>query len=422
VADRLGQHEKSCFHRWPTKLEGTFRFGWSAVCAGDPRGEPINHELPSRLMCVPKTAKSPRLIAAEPIQHQWCQQLVWAWLEDRLASLYRGFFVDFRNQKASSDLVLSSSLDGRLATVDLSDASDRLSCWTVERVFRRNSSLLRALHAARTRWLHENIVSPGSFIKLKKFASQGTATTFPVQSIVFLIASLAASLGDSEVTMGRIWKLRHQVRVYGDDIIIPTHGYERLIRILDLLGLKANVTKSYVRGKFRESCGVHGYMGYDVTPCTPRTIVADGPGSVKSVLDTTNNLFYKGYWHASNRLSQTIPLRFRRHFRIVGATETGSFGLASYSGSDERHLASRWNQSLHRYEVRTFQISGRSQVDRRGDFPTLLDFLSSRWNPAQARTPSEYGRKSRSTKLVLRWEPSSRGCDPRVASVWSAQS
>jgi len=377
---------------------------------------PINHELASRLICVPKSAKAPRLIAAEPVQHQWCQQLTWRWLESRLKSLFKGSFVNFRRQDLSAEMVAEASLNRKLATVDLSDASDRLSCWTVERIFRRNYSVLRALHAARTRYLRSDESLPGSsfFIKLKKFASQGTATTFPVQTIVFLVIAIASAIGDDEVTMESIMKLRNHVRVYGDDIILPSHGYARLLRIMDLLQLKVNVAKSYRDGYFRESCGSNAYRGYDVTPVKAKEIVADGPTSCQAVIDTSNNLFCKGYWHASQYLISTLPPRIQRGLRIVGRNEVGYSGLVSFSGSDESHLVKRWNSRLHRYEGRIWRISPKPQFETRGEFVSLLDFLSRPHNPSIARTVSVYGRARKITSDLL-WEPLNMGAHGNIS-------
>jgi len=405
VASGQKNHEKSGFPYWSRKLENRFKFGVTALCRGDKRELPQNHEVPSRLICVKKSAKAPRIIAAEPVEHMWCQQAIWAFLEDKVNSTFRGAFLNFRNQKASSDLVLSSSLDQKLVTVDLSDASDRLSCWTVERLFRSNFSILSALHAARTRWLVDNVSNQSIFIKLKKFASQGTATTFPVQSLVFLFIALSSTLGDEEVTWESIWKYREKVRVYGDDIIIPRHGYARLLRLMELLQLKVNVAKSYANGNFRESCGVHGFKGYDVTPCTPETVVVSGPESVWAVIDTINNLFNKGYWHASHNLWSTVPLRLQRRLRIVGPADSGYPGLHSYSGSYERHLDERWNQSLHRFEVRILRLSERNPTETREGFLPLLDFFARGFSTSVARTVSLYSRRSRSArKLALHWD------------------
>jgi len=403
VAEKLKNHEKFRFLNWPAKLQSFFPFEQCGRTAGSLEERPINHELASRLMHVPKTAKGPRLIAAEPTAHMWCQQASWAFLEEQLVHGDFSGFVDFRKQSSSADLVLQSSLDRKLATVDLSDASDRLSCWTVERIFRSNSSVLKALHAARTRLLRDDVSQEKSFLKLKKFAAQGTATTFPVQSIVFLCAAIGACL-DGDITRQKILALRGQVRVYGDDIILPTHGYVRLRCILDALQLKVNVAKSYYHGHFRESCGMDGYRGYDVTPSSPETFVVDGPASSQAVVDTTNNLFSKGLWNASDSCRSLLPLRLQRRLRIVGRMDAGFDGLTSFSGSDESHLDKRWNPRLHRNEVRVWQFyMPNSKRDRQG-FSAFLDFVSRKHNHEHARIVSEYA-ETRKARDRLSWEP-----------------
>jgi hypothetical protein len=404
VAERLKQHEKSCFPNWPDKLQNVFPFELVGKTAGSDQERPSRHEVPSRLICVPKTAKGPRLIASEPTAHQYCQQHMRQFITEQLRKIFGTSFIDFHDQTKSGDLVLSASRDRSLATVDLSSASDRLSCWTVERVFRMSPSLLSGLHAARTRYLRDDVSKVPSILKLKKFASQGTATTFPVQSIVFLCIALGASV-EGPVNWHAIRKLRSQVRVFGDDIIIPTHGYARLVRIMDALQLKVNIAKSYVNGHFRESCGVDGYMGYDVTPVKPKTLVADSPASCQAVVDTSNNLFNKGSWYASNSLLGHLPARLRRGIRIVARNEAGFAGLTCFSGSDESHLIKRWNSRLHRNEVRVWTLSIRTQTRDREGFPTLLDFFTSKHNPWYPRIVAEYA-GIRKTRTGLLWEPS----------------
>lgn len=418
VAERLKNHEKSRFPNWPHKLEQRFPFESFGKPVGFTRDRPLNHEVPSRLICVPKTAKGPRLIAAEPVAHQWCQQLIYSWIRQRLDETRRspknkigglGDFINFRRQDISGGMVYQASLNRKLATVDLTDASDRLSCWTVERMFRRNPSFLSALHAARTRWLMQDISSANdSFIKLRKFSSQGAATNTPVQSLCFLIIALASAIGDGKVTWERIMRLRGQVRVYGDDTILPTHGYVRLSTIMDLLQLKVNKAKSFVHGHFRESCGVDGYLGDDVTPVKPKTFVADGPTSCQAVIDTTNNLFYKGYWHASNNLQATIPIRVQRGLRIVARTDVGFAGLASFSGSDESHLRQRWNSRLHRYEGKVWRLSPSSLKRDRQGFDVLTDFFSRAYDPYNPRIAGTYGQIQRVSSDLL-WEPLNSG-------------
>lgn len=405
VAERLKNDEKSLFPNWPHKLQRIFPYETCGKTVGSNLERPLNHEVASRLIWVPKTAKGPRLIAAEPTSHQWCQQLLLRFLFDQCRVHFGTHFIDFKDQAKSGSLVLKASLDKTLATVDLSDASDRLTCWTVERIFRTNKSLLCALHAARTRYVRDEISDVSNFLSLRKFASQGTATTFPVMSLVMLCIALGSSLGDTDrVTWAKLKELRTKVRVFGDDIILPVHGYGRLVRAMDLLQLKVNVAKSFTNGHFRESCGTDGFFGVDVTPCKPRTLIADSPASCQAVMDTSNNLFNKGFWYASRTADDLLPLSVRKYLRIVGRNEAGLRGLSSHTGSDERHLIKRWNSRLHRDEVKVWSLRDRTRHSEKGGFNGLLDFFARAYDSCNPRVVSE-SVDLRKTISRLSWEP-----------------
>ncbi len=403
VAVKGTGNDKSEFQSWPRKLEAVFPFESFGKMSSDSRVVP-DLEHPSLLHFVPKTLKGPRIIAAEPVEHMWCQQSILNYLEHEFKRLFAGSFIDLRRQDKSADLVLKASLDRSLATVDLSEASDRLSCFVVERMFRRNPPLLIALHAARTRFVKINHHDETDYLKFKKFASQGTGTTFPVQSLVFLIAALAVSLKGS-VTWDNIKRLRKTVRVYGDDIIVPTHGYEDLRLLLTHLGLKVNDRKSFADGYFRESCGTEAYRGYVITPIKPKVFDPSGPGDTIALIDGVNNLFKKGYWHASNNLSSFIPNYALRRLRFVGPGTAGPFGLTSFSGYSDNHLNRRWNDSLQRIEVSVFAKYEDTRKRPRDGYSRLVDLSTMRHSPWNPRTVSETG-ETRYAKGGVRWEPS----------------
>lgn len=376
VASGSKKWERSRFPYWPHKLEHIFPFRLCGMTTIDVRlgtSDPRNHELASRMICVPKTSKAPRIIAAEPAEHQWCQQALWTFLRGQIKRTFIGSFIDFSRQDLSAQLVVQASRDRDLATVDLSDASDRLSCWTMERIFRKNHFLLNALHAARTRTLRH---IDGSFLKLRKFASQGTATTFPGQSLVFLCLALGACIKKERIRKRDILKMVGKVRVYGDDIILPVDGYEDLKVAMHSLQLKINLNKSFVLGKFRESCGSDAYDGYDCTPVKPTTFSPDGPRSRLTLVEASNNLFKKGYWNASSRCLDLLPSTYRKRLRITGPRDCGFLGVTSFLGSSERHLQKRWNKDLQCFDVRTVVIRSRVRQTPREQHHQFLDFLS----------------------------------------------
>lgn len=418
VSDRKGKFMKYDFANWTDKLHATFPYDTNGKIFSHVREKPVNHEHPSELLAVPKTAKTPRLIACEPTEHQWCQQLTRTFLEERLIGIFGRNFIDFRNQSASRDMALRASLTRDLATVDLSSASDRLSCFVVERVFRRNPSLLRALHAARTRYVKDTLSKPHNFFFPKKFASQGTAVTFPVQTIVFFIAALTSvgieirkpsDLFSVNGFHGLLHRYRNRIRVFGDDIIIPTYGYAALCRLLTLLRLKVNMEKSFHLGHFREACGMDAYKGHCVTPVRPETLNADGPTSRNALLDFSNNLHMKGLWNAAQVVRSTIGSShpFWKRLPIVGR-ESGVIGLASFVGSSGAHLKSRWNPSLQRNEVRAWRFTSQVRITQTNDYPGLLQYFteapaSDHWNPVNWK----HGYQGRpKTSDGLRWEDS----------------
>ena len=382
VADRQGE-SKYDFPHWPQKLEGSFPSGFFAYYRegswlddeldGGPllsKGEP-----PSRLIAVPKTLKAPRLIAAEPTAHQWIQQGILDTLVSRMDKTLLSNCVSIRDQEPSRRLALQASIHRHLSTIDLSEASDRVSCWLVERMFRGNLDFLLAFHACRTRWLRNKIdrKSP-EFVKLRKFTTMGSALTFPVQSIIYAIVSIGVdvwyrksilidgrrqpSIDVSRFQSGGVLKeaisSSRRIRVFGDDIIHPVESTDLLMEVLSYLGLKVNLHKTFSASFFRESCGIDAYQGIEVTPCYVNEVPCDTePESLISVVESSNNFHKRGLWNTADYLVNALPPWFRRELGVK-AVGSGAFGLSSFVGADVSHLKSRWNDQLHHWEVRAY--------------------------------------------------------------------
>jgi len=386
--------DKYAFPTWPRKLEQTFASDFCAFAHYSDWAEFANsdnqegrfslNESPSKLISVPKTQKGPRLIAAEPTSHQWCQQSVKSFLETSVASTVLGSAINFADQGTSRNAALVASQTGKHATIDLSSASDRLSLWCVERIFRSNFSLLKALHSARTRWLVNNIdKKQPRFIKLRKFASQGAAVTFPVQTIVYAIVSIGIVLADktrvcdfTRYSPGDIRDACQEVQVFGDDIIIPSHLTGVLIEVLQYLGLRVNTSKSFSEGNFRESCGMDAYAGHDVTPAYLRHIGSPTqPESICSLVACSNNFFKKGLFHASEFIQKHAMGLFNLKIPVVGV-DSGLFGWASFCGSDYSVLKSRWNHVLQREEYQTHLPFGKVARGIQPWQSTLLQYFT----------------------------------------------
>lgn len=407
VSDLKPKAEKFAFDCWPDKLQNVFPIDFFGHRPDEQGRHFSNHEHSSRLIAVPKTAKTPRLIASEPSYHQWCQQLVRAFLEDGIKRTKIRDFISFHDQQRSHPLVRLGSLDGSLATVDLSSASDRLSCRVVERMFKSNLSILHALHATRTR-----VIGPSERVDiepmlLRKFSTMGSALTFPIQSLFFLCVAMASLPGSARFDR-QADRYRNQVRIYGDDIIIPVEGYVRLVRLLTLLDLKVNLSKSFSKGNFRESCGFDAYRGYDVTPVKPRSLDVTTPEGRMSVLELSNNLFRKGMWKASWAAWSLLPEMTLRHLPVVGP-RSGMSGLVSFCGGTIDGLKTRFNRNLHRTEALVTSYTSKvetTQSDNTDYTYQALHSLHSRGGkPASASAQTVLGRVVKAVTRERRsWE------------------
>lgn len=394
VSDLKRGSSKYSFPYWPEKLERIFpyadfafaNFGlWADVVARQKRSQ-FDTEPPSRLILVPKTLKAPRLIAAEPTAHQWCQQVIKDFLSSRVQSSWIGRFINFVDQRPNQELALLGSLDGSLSTIDLSEASDRVSTYLVERIFRRNTSLLDGLHATRTRSVR-NMTSYGldSTAMLRKFSCMGSACTFPVQSIVFLCVALGTTLymRKSRVTIRNIRKLVGEVRTFGDDIIVPTDVAEKVAEMLSLLGLRVNPAKTFWSGNFRESCGLDAFGGNDVTPTYIMSFPQRSkPESISSVVSSHNNYLAKGWLQAAAYLEQTVRRECKSILSV--SMDSGVFGLQTYGLPNNQHLRRRWNTRLHRLEYRSICVKTQSIRTRDQGESMILQYFTERPRPSDA--------------------------------------
>lgn len=382
VSDLRNGEFKYEFPNWSRRLSFLFpydRFGLVGVGMLDRIGpDGLDHcedEQCSRLIAVPKSQKGPRLIAAEPTCHQWVQQCVRDFVYTNVQHSALSLSVRFNDQAANREAAVAGSLDGSLATVDLKSASDRLSCYVVQRVFRKNISVLRAMIASRTRWISNGIdAKRPSLHKLRKFSTQGSALTFPVQSLVFL--SVALGVGRLlEPNLSRRGCLR-KVRVFGDDIVVPTQWVGALMAALTAMGLKVNQTKTFTEGNFRESCGMDAWRGYDVTPphVTKKPIKSE-PSSVVSNTAVSNNFYTKGFWNAASWLVDQLP----QSIPVVGS-RSGTFGFKTFGKAPEP-TRKRWNKDLHRDETQVLTVVAKARRVKQNAAGALLQFFTEEPTP-----------------------------------------
>jgi hypothetical protein len=306
----------------------------------------------SRLVAVPKDSRGPRLICVHPKEAVWIQQGCRRLLERAIMSPRSPCHgrITFNDQTTNGSLALASSIDRKYCTLDLKEASDRISC-----------SLIKYLFGAYTyEWLSCSRASQvklldGRVISLRKWAPMGNALTFPVQSLVFYAlvrAGIRSHYGEN----------CDDIFVFGDDIVFPTKYYDGAVKALVRSGAIPNTTKTFRHGFFRESCGVDAFKGINVTPHRLRRFDVSTVAGAASLCTLACALVRDGYRLTSDWIYRRISEKWGRLHTSNNPHSQGIFRYES-CGLDTlmRYEDSlRFNKDLHRWETRLLLVKGTS--------------------------------------------------------------
>jgi hypothetical protein len=362
--------EKAKFARIYSKLEQVYPFteyfcyNMSHVvdCYQEFDSLELLDEATAKVVLVPKDSRGPRLISCEPLEIQWIQQGLGRRMVSRLENhpLTSGH-VNFTCQDVNRSLALSGSTDGQWVTLDMKEASDRVSLTLVECVFSRCPELLSAMIACRS---SRTQLPCGTIVDLKKFAPMGSCLCFPVESFCFyalIVSALMETLGYSRR------KALERVYVYGDDIIMRVEDYDVALQHLPSVGLKFNLLKCCTHGFFRESCGMDAYRGVCVTPVRVRTVWCHhrkAPEVLTSYVALRNALYGIGYYRSAQFIKAQIKrvygrLPWTQKFDIApnGAWIATSSAPAYATESVGKATNLKFKKRLNRYfriEVKTY--------------------------------------------------------------------
>jgi hypothetical protein len=351
----------------------------------------------AKVVLVPKDSRGPRLISCEPLEYQYVQQGLGRKLMKHLENhwLTRGH-VNFSDQSVNGKLALESSRTREYATIDLKDASDRVSLELVRRVF-SSSDILRYLEGTRST---STLLPDGRIVRLSKFAPMGSALCFPVESLVFF-AVLVAGVHRRTGCLPR--DVAKRIFVYGDDIVVPVEWMQIAVETLERVRLRVNVHKSYASGYFRESCGVDAFKGVVVTPIRIKALWSgrwsDG-AACASYVSLANHLAERGYHIASARI-------FGRLEAIYGklpycTKESGVLGRWSRSLVDAIQLNAGRVRQFRDPQRQVIKVKGIKLVPRRrktklDSWPRLLKaLLTADETPSEVVIP-------RSTRIKRGW-------------------
>lgn len=324
-------------------------------------------ELPDshcKIVAVPKDFRGPRIIAMEPLEKQWIQQGQRRILVRRLEShsLTRGY-VNFTSQDVNRSLALRSSVRKDYSTLDLKDASDRVSCALCDSIIEEPAiSYLRASRSVGA------LLPSGEVVMLRSFSPMGSAVCFPLESLVFYALSLSAvhlaRRPECLFPRSREWKeILGAVYVYGDDLVVDSRYSQPVIDALTSVGLVVNRDKCCLQGSFRESCGLDAYNGQEIQPVRVKhlpdhLIPSTFPSSCSYLNMFRQRRMMNSYDSLIARVANefgTVPY-LTCHDDPCGIITTSFTEAAMWNHS---HFPSRWNKRLQEMEWRVTSVSPR---------------------------------------------------------------
>jgi len=331
----------------------------------------------AQVVLVPKDSRGPRLISMEPLAFQWIQQgLGRAIMSHVETSPLTREAVHFTKQDSNRFVALIGSKNGSYATMDLSEASDRVSLGLVRLLF--PEPLLSALMNCRSLG---TVLPSKEKLVLKKFAPMGSALCFPILALT-IWALLRAGLTDdgcAYARRGRCIKCAdlqcEDFLVFGDDVVVKTAKAAHATKILEAFGLVINQAKSFSSGFFRESCGMDAYKGIPVTPVKFKTVWTSHPSpeSYVSYIAYANAMHGMRFYETYDTLVEWIT-------RLYGKVPEVCMNLSCPSLvevpqqwlPDKRRL----NLQLQKLEWKVTDVRTPKVTRAKGGWNMLLRFLS----------------------------------------------
>lgn len=365
TACRTANNDKWHQLRFYPKLDAVYSypdyFFYSLTHLSDEYGklESSSESIPrARVVLVPKDSRGPRIISCEPAELLFIQQglmrKMYACLESH--PLTRGQ-INFTDQTINQTLAREGSVSGAWATIDLSEASDRVSARLVRDVF--PARWWTSLEACRS---ESTLLPDGVEVKLNKFAPMGSSCCFPVEALVFWASAQA--------TIARLG-FKSPAYVYGDDIVVESAFVDSICDDLELIGLKVNRNKTFSKGPFRESCGGEYHSGNDVTPVRVRKALGTSNTSIATGSDLANLLIAKyGYSDAKpliDLIEKEVGYVYPRTELCIPNTVR-----SSACASNDVFFRRRWNFNLQRFEHRVLQMYTDSLESREPTWSELL--------------------------------------------------
>ncbi|DAD50148.1 TPA_asm: RNA-directed RNA polymerase [ssRNA phage Zoerhiza.4_18] len=319
----------------------------------------------NKISFVPKTAKTHRTIAVEPLLNGFVQKGIDLELRKKLLSIG----IDLSNQEVNQELAREGSLDDSengFVTIDLQSASDSVSKELVRYLL--PDDWFRLMDRTRS---HHFELSGQSYL-YEKFCSMGNGFCFPLETLLFVSACIAAGCGTPGVDF----------RVYGDDIIVRKRYASSVLGLLRHWGFTVNKDKTFVEGPFRESCGADWFGGEDVRPYTLDHALDSLQNTFKFLnLTRRNPRTVKFFESVRSLVLHPIPVEYRFFRPLPGQEDTGIDSTGDEHLTAPSCVFSRRTGKWSWLELRAEPISDVSLIDKAQDESWLIG-VALRGNPS----------------------------------------
>lgn len=365
-------------------LDAYFYASAGAVCDRYDSFKAITEvDLPARVLLVPKDSRGPRLISCEPVDFQWIQQGLGRAIVQRVESHpITKSNVFFTDQGPNQRGALLGSKYGRYATLDLNEASDRVTLSLVRLLF--PSHLQKYLEACRST---STELPNKKVLPLIKFAPMGSCLCFPILALS-VWALLYAGAPDADTREG--------ILVYGDDVVVPTAYAENAMKLLESFGLKVNQDKSCTKGLFRESCGTDAFQGVNVTPVRLRTVWASSrsPEVYTSWIAYANSFYDRRYYRTYDKI---VGMLLKVYPSIPNEDQNPSGPYLREVPDTATKVKRRFHKGLQKVQYRVLVSHSPSIRHTMGGWDMLLRYFTEGSSPSSPSSPP-LGRDSKAVR------------------------
>ncbi|DAD51236.1 RNA-directed RNA polymerase [ssRNA phage SRR7976356_6] len=242
---------------------------------------------------VPKSIKTHRTIAKEPLANGYLQQAVGVFMRTQLLRVG----VDLKKGWRLNRLLAKAAYQDGWSTLDLKSASNSIISEVVWLLLPYDWA--EYLDDIRSR---ETYLPDGTWHENVMFCSMGNGFTFALESLIFY--AITSCFG--------------RCAVFGDDIVVNRSVAPQVIKYLEFFGFRINHEKSFIDGDFFESCGGHYYRGFDVTPIYQKVDPLQSPVETTRAANRIYRWMYRLYGHESQTPMSSAYYYLSRHGRLFG--------------------------------------------------------------------------------------------------------